>query len=142
MLTQGSYAIENGLNDMPAFRWWVPYVIRKRDRIIAKAKTSYWQTTHKYGLEIPKNYQDCLRIDRENNNTLWQDATRAEMKTVRPAFEVHEGEVKELIGYQRIRCHLVYDVKLGENFRRKARYCANGSTTETPSLLTYSSVVA
>ena len=141
-LDLADYAIDHGIDTLPAFQWWVPYVLKKRDRIIAKTKVCYWQTTHKYGLEIPKNYQDAVRIDLANNNTLWQDATRAEMKTARPAFEVHEGTERELVGYQKIRCHLVYDVKLGENFRRKARYCANGSTTDTPTSLTYSSVVA
>ena len=136
------YAIENQLDDLPAFQWWIPTVVKKRDRIIAKTKTSYWETTHKYGLEIPKNFQDCVRIDRLNNNTLWQDATKAEMKVARPAFEVYDGSTKDLVGYQKIRCHLVYDIKLGENFRRKARYCANGSTTDTPTSLTYSSVVS
>jgi hypothetical protein len=33
-------------------------------------------------------------------------------------------------------------VKLGENFRRKARFVAGGHTTETPAALTYSSVVS
>ena len=136
------YAIEHQLDGLPAFQWWIPFVLKKRDRIIAKTKANYWQTTHKYGLEIPKNFQDCVRIDLENKNTLWQDATKSEMKVARPAFELHEGPVSELIGYQKIRCHLVYDVKLGENFRRKARYCANGSTTDTPTSLTYSSVVS
>ena len=117
-------------------------MIKKRDRIIAKAKVSYWQTTHKYGLEVLKNYRDCVRIDTENNNTLWQDATCAEMKTVRPAFEIHEGSILDLVGYQKINCHLVYDIKLVENFHRKARYCANGLTTETPSSLTYLSVIS
>ena len=65
-----------------------------------------------------------------------------EMKNVRPAFEIYEGDVSKLIGYQRIRCHVIWDIKLGENFRRKARLAAGGHTTETPSSITYSSVVA
>jgi hypothetical protein len=64
------------------------------------------------------------------------------MKTVRPAFEIHDGVSKDLIGYQRIACHLVFDVKLGENFRRKARYVAGGHKTKTPATLTNSSVVS
>ena len=39
-------------------------------------------------------------------------------------------------------CHVIWDIKLGENFRRKARLVAGGHTTETPSSITYSSVVA
>ena len=37
---------------------------------------------------------------------------------------------------------MVFDVKMGEKFRRKARFVAGGHTTETPSTLTYSSVVS
>jgi hypothetical protein len=136
------YAIENGVSELPAFKWWIPFVLKKRDRIIAKTKTSYWQKTHKYGLEIPKNYNDCVRIDHQNGNTLWQESVKKEMKTVRPAFEVYEGDIRDLIGYQGIACHLIFDVKLGENFRRKARLVAGGHQTVTPTTLTYSSVVA
>ena len=37
---------------------------------------------------------------------------------------------------------MIFDVKLGENFRRKARFVARDHTTETPMSLTYSSVVS
>jgi hypothetical protein len=107
------YATENGLALKPAFRWWIPHGMKKRDRIISRTKASYWTKTHKYGFEVPKNYPDCVRIDGENKDTLWQDAVRKEMKTVRPAFEVHEGEVKDLIGYQLIDVQFVFDIKLG-----------------------------
>ena len=45
-------------------------------------------------------------------------------------------------GYQEIRCHMIFDIKMGENFRRKARMVADGHQTETPAALTYSSVVS
>ena len=65
------------------------------------------------------------------------------MRNVRPAFEVWEKEVEHIPpGYQQIKCHMIFDVKMGENFRRKARFVAGGHTTETPTSLTYSSVVS
>ena len=65
------------------------------------------------------------------------------MKTVWPVFEVFEGAESDIPkGYHRIRCHIIQDIKLGENFRRKAQYVAGGHTTNTPSSLTYSSVVS
>ena len=64
------------------------------------------------------------------------------MKTVRPAFEEHTGAEEELIGYQHIQGQFVFDIKLGEDFRRKARYVALGNRTKTPATLTYSSVVS
>ena len=38
--------------------------------------------------------------------------------------------------------HFVFDIKLGEGFRRKARLVADGHKTQPPSSVTYSSVVA
>ena len=64
------------------------------------------------------------------------------MKNVRPAFEEWEGTVDEIDNaYQEIKCHLIFDIKIGENFRRKARFFAGGHTTVTPACMTYASVV-
>ena len=119
-IQMAEHAIENKISGLPAFRWWIPCVMKKRDRIIAKTKTCYWAKTHKHGFEVPKNCADCARIDEDNKDTLWQDSVKAEMKTVRPAFESHEGEAKDLIGHQHIGVQFAFDIKLGEAFRRKA----------------------
>ena len=37
---------------------------------------------------------------------------------------------------------MIFDIKMGENFRRKARMVAGGHTMETPDALTYASVVS
>jgi hypothetical protein len=37
----------NDMSHLPAFQWWVPCTLKKRDRIIAKTKTSCWQKNHK-----------------------------------------------------------------------------------------------
>ena len=65
-----------------------------------------------------------------------------EMKNVRVAFEEHDGGIKDLIGYQEVKCHVIFDIKLGENYREKARFVAGGHTTDTPSIMTYASVVS
>ena len=70
------------------------------------------------------------------------DSVRLEMTNKRIAFELHEGEISQLVGFKEITGHLVFDVKLGENFRRKARYCADGHKTDAPSSITYSIVVS
>ena len=69
---------------------------------------------------MPKSVADCIRIDTANGNTLWQDAIAAEIKAVRVAFKIKHGEDKVPPGYQYIRCHMIFDVKM-RNFRRKAR---------------------
>ena len=70
------------------------------------------------------------------------DVIQLEMKNVRIDFDTYEGDPKELVGYQEITRHLVFDIKLGENFRRKARYCANGHNTESPEAPIYNTVVS
>ena len=137
-----NYAFSHGLQDEPAFAWWTPHVLKKSKRILEKVKSKYWSRTHKYGIRIPKSIQEAIEIDRENGNTLWMDAVRQEMKNVRVAFEEHEGDPNQLVGYTQITGHIVFDVKLGENFRRKARYCADGHKTRAPASVTCSTVVS
>jgi hypothetical protein len=137
------YAVANRIDDEAAFAWWVYDVLKKRDRIIAKVKSKYWQRTHKFGIKIPKTVQEALQFDKENGNHLWWEAICKEMRNVRPAFEKWEKSPGELPpGFQRIKCHMKFDIKMGENFRRKARLVANGNETEAPAALTYSSVVS
>ena len=57
------------------------------------------------------------------------------------AFKIKHGDEKIPPGYQYIRCHMIFDVKM-EDFRRKARYVAQGNMTEAPATLTYASVVS
>ena len=54
--------------------------------------------------------------------------------------EIRKGKAKELIGYTEISCRMIFDVKM--DLTRKCRLVAGGHMTETPSCLTYSSVVA
>jgi Reverse transcriptase (RNA-dependent DNA polymerase) len=136
------YATDQDIAGEPAFAWWVPYVLKKQKRILQKVKTKYWSRTHKYGIRIPKNIQEAINIDKENGNTLWMDAIKLEMKNVRIAFEEFDGDPNTLVGYTQITGHIVFDVKLGENFRRKARYCADGHKTGEPASVTYSTVVS
>ena len=96
---------------------------------------------HKYGIEIPKTIKHARELDAINGNTLWWDSLCDEMRTVSIAFEeCPDGVIPP--GYKHITCHFIFDVKLGENFRRKARFVAGGHLTEAPASLTYSSVVS
>lgn len=136
------YSINNKISDEPAFAWWVKHTLRRRDRVVKRIKSKYWERTHKYGLRIPKSIKEAQEIDAENGDTMWMDAVRLEMKNNRSAFEEYDGNVDELIGYQEITGHIIFDIKLGENFRRKARFVADGHKTETTVSVTYSTVVS
>jgi hypothetical protein len=80
-------------------------------------------------------------LDKDIDNTLWQDAVRKEMKNVRVAFKILNGEEAVPPTYQEIRCHMMFDVKM-EDFCRKARFVSGGHTADTPYAMTYASVVS
>ena len=48
------YSKARGISNEPAFSWWVPYTLRKRDFILSAVKSRVRRTTHKYGIEIPR----------------------------------------------------------------------------------------
>ena len=68
------------------------------------------------------------------------DVVQKEMKNVKPAFQILEDGSRAPIGHQKIRCHMIFDVKL--DFTHKARFVAGGHMTEPPATLTCLSVVA
>jgi hypothetical protein len=69
-LQTDEYAVANSLAKEPAFKWWIPHVLRKCDRMIEKlGKKKYWRRTHKYGIELPKSVAEALGIDRRT----WDD---------------------------------------------------------------------
>ena len=92
---------------------------------------------------MPNIVKEAILIDKENGDTMRWDAIIKEMKNVRPAFEVFEKLKEDIpIGYQQIKCHMIFDVKLGENFRYEARLLGGGHTKTAPESVTYSSAVS
>ena len=76
------FARARSIADEPAFAWWVPYTLRKRDIILSKINARIRKTTHKYGIEIPTSVDHAMGIDRSNSNTFWKDALAKEMTEV------------------------------------------------------------
>jgi hypothetical protein len=133
------YAMVNKIIEEPAFAWWAKHVLRKRDRIIKKVKSRYWDRTHKYGILLPKSIEEALRIDRETGTDFWRKAIEKEMKAIECAFEFKDDD-KMPVGHQHIDCHMVFDVKI--TLDRKARYVAGGHQTEPTKDVTFASVVS
>jgi hypothetical protein len=69
-------AVSCKIDDDPAFLWWVPYVLKKRNRLISVVTKRYHKRTHKFGIVIPKIWDEAMKLDKENGNTLWQDSIR------------------------------------------------------------------
>ncbi len=105
------YAKILGIDHEPAFNWWAPHVLRKKDRIISfvrKQNPCYL----KLGIELPKTVKEALELDKKNCNTFWADAIAKEMKDVRVAFKILLDGQSAPIGYQKIPCHMIFDIKL------------------------------
>ncbi|KAG7369941.1 hypothetical protein IV203_027687 [Nitzschia inconspicua] len=56
------YAVAHNLTEEPAFNWWVPYTLKKRDAIVSAVNNRYWKRTHKYGIRIPKTVKEAFEI--------------------------------------------------------------------------------
>jgi hypothetical protein len=66
------YAKILSIDHEPAFNWWVPHVLRKRERIISlvrKWNPCYLKQTHKFSIELPKTVNEALELDEKNGNT-------------------------------------------------------------------------
>ena len=92
---------------------------------------------YQHGFQVPKDYNDAIRLDKENSNTHWQDAMNLEL-TGKAQF--HNGKAVTPDGFQKIRVHFVYAVKHDGRF--KARLVADGHLTKEPVESIYSGVVS
>ena len=73
----------------------MPYTLRKRDVILSGEKGRIRKTTHKSGVEVevPRDVQHAMELDRKNGNSYGVIALALEMKNVGVAFEVLGGPV-------------------------------------------------
>lgn len=76
------YAVANKLVEEAAFARWVPFVLKRRERIIGAVNSRYHKRTHKFGIEIPKTVKRALEIDKETGTDFWEKAILKEMKHV------------------------------------------------------------
>jgi len=137
------YAVANKVSDEPAFRWWVPYTLTKRESIInaVKRRSAKRRKTEKFSLEVPRldDVRRGLCIDEETDTRHWSNALAKEVKTVLPALNILERDEKVPPGYHCIELMTIFDVKM--DLTRKARIFARGDKIDTPPSVTYASVV-
>ena len=88
------FAVAAGIDNEPAFKWWVPYTLRKKQQIISAIKTRVRKVTHKYGVELPKSVEHAKQLDAANGNTFWMDALRKEMNEIGVAIKIQEFGVR------------------------------------------------
>ena len=78
-LEVAKFVCARNIDQEPAFAWWVPYNLHRRDQKIASVNTRVCKASHKYGVEIPRSVSQAYAIDEQNGNTHLRDAINREM---------------------------------------------------------------
>ena len=139
-IEMAEFAMARGIQDQPAFAWWVPFTLRKRDAIVYAIKSRVRKVTRKNGIEIPLDVEHTGRLDKSNGNDLWAKALAKEMYNVGVAFEILAAGQRAPKGWRLATGHLIWDVKM--DFTRKARWVLDGHKTSTPEGTTFAGVVS
>ena len=122
--------------------------MRRRDRMISKVKSKYWQTSYKFGIHVPKTVRKSCEINKAMGIDFQTKAIEKEISNVRIAFEklkdisvkqMKSGKIKP--GFKEAELYIIFDIKIDGKFTRKARLVVGGRKNP-PSSITYLSVVA
>ena len=151
-ITCAVYAKKHDLLDTTGWKHLKRYA-KTSKRLIRAAKQSRIRQVrasaqYQHGFQVPKDYNDAIRLDKENSNTHWQDAMDLELTQIHESkvfkdtgkAQFHNGKVVTPDGFQKIRVHFVYAVKHDGRF--KARLVADGHLTKEPVQSIYSGVVS
>ena len=145
MITLSKYAHDNDLTTIDGWKW-AKNKTKNPQKFLRLAKIFKSQIQppgprYKFGIRIPKNREEALKLDKINGNHLWEDAIDTEINQLLhyETFDIKEIGEKAPSGHQKIPGFLVFDVK--HDLRRKARYVAGGHVTNPPREEVYSGVV-
>ena len=96
----------------------------------------------KVEVEVPRNHEDVLRLDKKNGNKLWAEAVKKEFDQLEYYNTYKDMGIDTTFpeGYNKIKVHLVFNCK--HDFTRKARLVAGRHMAPEPEYTTYSSVVS
>ena len=112
----------------------------KRRKVVLNKAAMRVSKNMKYGISISAIYDESVELDRINVNTYSKDTTKKEMKIVGVAFKFIDYGSKLPIGFNRITCHINFDVKF--YLTRKTIYVGCGHPTQVPASMSYSIVVS
>ena len=136
------YAKKHDLLDTPGWKHLKRYAKTSKRLIRAVKQSRIHQVRasarYQHGFQVPKDFNDAIRLDKENSNTHWQDAMDLELTQIHEykvfkdtgKAQFHDGKAVTPDGFQKIRVHFVYAVKHDGEF--KARLVADGHPTKEP----------
>ena len=70
------FSVSQKIHNEPAFKWWVPYTLKKRKVLVSAVKARIRRVSHKYGIEVPTSVEHAIELDKKNGNTFWADALK------------------------------------------------------------------
>ena len=145
-VTCAAYAKKHNLLDKPGWKRFKK-MAKRQQRMIrmvnqAKLQSFRTRTVYQYGIEVPRNHEQAMNLDRKNGNTHWRDAEIYELDHIHSygTFKDMGKGARKPEGYKMINVHMVYAVK--HDGRHRARLVAGGHLTETPIDSVYSGVVS
>ena len=151
-ITCAVYAKKHDLLDTTGWKHLKRYAKTSKRLIRAVKQSRIHQVRasarYPHGFQVPKDYNDAMRLDKENGNAYWQDAMDLELTQIHEykvfkdtgKAQFHNGKVVIPDGFQKIRVQFVYAVKHDGRF--KARLVADGHLTKEPVESIYSGVVS
>ena len=87
---------------------------------------------HKFGICIAKSVEEAKKLYQINGDNVWWDDICKEMNKVCVVFEKYKGNIEYFTPkYQQFRYPMIFDIKIGQNFRWKACMVA-GATQHKP----------
>jgi hypothetical protein len=128
------YARENNLLEQPGWKRFKHIAKREKKFTQMQAKLRSYNTAprYKYGFKVPRTYEQALKLDKRNGNTLWEDAATLELTQIDDYDTfIDKGrhfKGKPPAGYKKIRVYIIFDVK--HDGRHKARLGADGYLTD------------
>ena len=97
---------------------------------------------YKFGVQVPRDSREARYLEKKEGHTHWAGAERVEINQLFDYNTFKDLGLRAPVpeGYQRIKCHFVYDMKHDGRF--KARLVAGGHMTEPGKDESYSGVVS
>jgi hypothetical protein len=139
-----SFERENKLLDKMPFCHLIQYCRSNTEVNIArilKLSTSPAGIKYKFGIQVPKEINNAIDLDKKNGNQFYQETIKTELRqfTEYQTFIVLDTGEDIPTGYQKIPYHMVFDVKY--DLRHKARLVARSNWTVYDKEDIYSGVV-
>ncbi len=145
-ITLAMYARDQNLVNTNGWKWARNIkvdgtkMIRTAKRI-SKVKKKFGQIKYKFGVQVPRDAEEALKLDEQNGDKLWREAIDTELGQILEyeTFKVLERGEEAPDDHTFVTLTLIFDVK--HDGRRKARLVAGGHLTDPSTEEVYSSVV-